>query len=213
MRVVIINASLKKEESVSSLLIARMIPFLKDCEYGVWKLSQPMDHQTRQLILKAADAFVIVAPVSMGGIPSLLSGLLSEMEFSPIRRNIPVCAVLHGEQEDPESLEHEKKILQIWSEKCQMHLCMNILIGGADQMLFMKNIPDGNGFMHKLNHAFEELSDALKGNEKEDVSFSLGTPLIYKRMMERRWKKELARHGLNKTDGAGRITENSFINK
>lgn len=213
MRVVMINASLKKEGSVSSLLIERMIPYLKDCEYGIWKLSDPMDHRTRERILKAADAFVIVTPVSMGGIPSLLSGLLSEMEFSLTRKNIPVCTVLHGEQEDASLLEHERNILKIWSKKCQMHLCMNILIGGSDQLLFMKNIPDGNASLHKLNHAYAELADALKGNEKEDVSFSLGYPFVYKKMMERKWKKELAGHGLSKIDGAGRITENSFIDK
>lgn len=209
MRVVVINASLKKEEGISSLLIERMIPYLKDCEYGVLKVSDFIDKKVLRRILKAADAFVIVTPVSWGGLPSSLSGLLSEMEFLPVKQNIPVCTVIHGEQYDPSSFMHAENILRIWSERCHLHLCMNILIGGSDQLPALKSISSGTGVFRKADHAFRDLAEALQNQEKPDQSFSIGSSFLYKRTMEKSWKKELERNGQNRS---GKVNENSFNN-
>lgn len=213
MKIVIVNASLKKEDSISGLLTERLIPFLKGNSYGVLHTSEPMDHRTRRAILKAADALVIVTPVSCGGIPSSLIALLSEMEMHALKRNIPVCMVIHGEQTDLKDLEHTENMLKIWCEKCHLHLCMNLLIAGSDQLMLWKDIPSGNLIMRKTDAAFRQLADALNGNEKEDVRIPAGSLFVYKRSMEHYWKKQLAKNGLRKSEAFQRLNENSFINK
>lgn len=213
MRIVIINASLKKEDSVSDILIERLIPFLKGNAYGVLPAAEPMDHRTRRTIMKAADAMILVTPVSWNGLPSSLMTLLSDMEMHTLKRNIPVCTVIHDEQTDLKSLEHAENMVKIWCEKCQLHLCMNILIAGSDQMMAWKNIPAGNQTMKETDAAFQQLADALKGNEKEDIRIPAGSVFLYKRSMEHYWKKELAMNGLRKSDASEKLNENSFINK
>lgn len=214
MKVVIVNASLKEKDSVSSLLIERFVPFLKDCEYGILPAADcQMNRKTVRSVLRAADAFLIVTPVSCGGLPSFLSGLMSEMEFHAGKQNIPLCTVIHGEEYDPSSYQHALNQLKIWSEKCHLHQCMNVLIGGSDELRFLKDVPAGNRTMRKTDHAFAELADALKGAEKPDFSFSTGSSFLYKRTMERYWKKELYRHGLEKSDAFEKINENSFTEK
>lgn len=213
MKIVIVNASLKKENSISELLTERMIPFLKGNAYGVLNVTEPMNHRTRKTILKAADALILVTPVSWGGIPSSLTALLSDMEMNALKRNMPVCTIIHGEQTDLKSLEHVRNMLKIWCEKCHLHLCMNLLIAGSDQMMAWKNIPVGNQTMKKTDEAFQQLAEALNGNEKEDVCIPAGSVFLYKHSMERYWKKELTMNGLRKSDASDRLNENSFISK
>lgn len=212
MKIVIIDASLQ-EEGVSSVVIRRMIPFLKGNAYGILHTAEPMEHRIQRKILKAAEAIIIVTPVSCGGLPSSLMALLSEMEMHAMRENMPVCTIIHDEQTDRKCLEHAENMLKIWSEKCHVHLCMNLLISGADQLLLAKNIPVGNQTMKETDQALEKLADALRGNEKEDIHISTGSSFVYKRSMEHYWKKELALNGLRKSDASVRLNENSFKNK
>lgn len=213
MKIVIINASLKKEESISSSLIDRMIPFLKGNAYGVLQTADPPDRRAQRSVLKAAEALVIVTPVSWGGIPSSLTALLSEVEMLALKQNIPVCTLIHGEQTDWKNLQHAENLLKIWCGKCHLHLCMNLLVAGSGQLMFRKNIPAGNQTMRKTDHALKELADALKGNEKEDIHISAGSSFVYKRSMEYYWKKELSENGLKKSDAVARLNENSFTEK
>lgn len=211
MRLVIVNASGQEDDQVSSVLIEKMKPYLNNCEYGILRTNEHVDQKLLRSILKAADAFVIVTPVSFGGIPSSLLGLLSEMEFTLIRRDIPVSTVIYSDQQDLESFEHATHILKIWSGRCHVHLCMNIRISGTDQL--KTDHPTGNAFIRKLNHTYQEMTDALQGNEKEDISFSTGPSFISKRRMESYWKKELSLHHLEKSDAMKQIDENSYMNK
>ena len=204
MRIVLIDSSLSEDREISSFLIDRMLPFLKGCEYGILHISDPMDERMRRNILKAADGIVIITPLSCGGLPSSLSALLSEMEMKAMKRNIPVCSVLYGESMAGQEYVHAENILKIWKEKCRVHLCMNIRIQGAGTLHFMKNIPVGNGILRKMNHAFSEMSDALKGNEKNDVIITAGSSFLYRKLMESYWKKKLQENGKHRPEGSDR---------
>lgn len=213
MRIVIINASPKETEGVSSLLIQRLLPFLKNCEYGVLSAEGKRDLKTVRRILRAADGLILVTPVSCGSLPSSFLALLGDMEMHALKREMPVCAVIHGESPEIQSYTHAENMLKIWSEKCHVQLRMTLVVTGSDQMAFWKDIPAGSPVVWKLNAALEQIPQALQGEEKGIVPLSAGSSFLYKKRLEHVWKEELSQNGLTRSDAVKKLDENSFINE
>jgi multimeric flavodoxin WrbA len=87
MKITIMNASPKEENSASQQLIDRLIPFLKGNEYGVLQVRQGMDEDLALKAAELSDAWIIVAPMYLSSLPSSMIALMDVLgSEDPARR-------------------------------------------------------------------------------------------------------------------------------
>lgn len=206
MRVVFINASPKEGGSLSSLLIEKMIPYIRGHQYGVLNVREDMDRHMAVQVLNMADAIVVVSPVSFGSLPSRLLGLFSETEMHMHDGGIPVCAIVHGDLYETDDVCSSMEVIKRWCERAHLEWITGIGAAGADGFL------TGTGsFPHRWNSALKNMAQALvdKNGISEEI-FSIGIRMFYKHTMEQSHRRRIHDNGLETRDMNSRITDSTL---
>lgn len=201
MRITIMNASPKKESSASQQLIDRLIPFLKEDEYGILQVNQNMDESLALTAANLSDAWIIVAPIYIYSLPSSMLAFLDDLEAKVRKKGVRVGAVLQCGFYEADNTKLAMQVIQQWCQRNGYTFAAGIGIGGGGCIQGLTKMPTGKLLMKPLKPAYENFVKALHGGEMSETYFSVPMPKgLYQWMAEGQWKKAIRQQGLEAKD-------------
>lgn len=197
MKITILNASPKAENSVSQQLIERMLPYLADEEYGILALNAQMDENFAVNVINASDAVILVAPVYMAGLPSSAVAGLDLIEAKFKKKDLKVSAVLHSGNYEKQNTVPALDLVRHWCTRNGYTYIGGVGIGGGEIISAMTKLPMEYGPFRRLDQAYTSLVQSLKDGAGKDTCFSiLGPRWFYMHWIRRHWKKEAKKNGI-----------------
>lgn len=201
MRITIMNASPKAENSATQQLIDRFIPFLKNEEYGILQVHAGMDENLALTAADLSDAWIIASPIYIDGLPSSMIALMDLLEAKAGKKGVKVGVILQCGFYEAENTEHTMELIRFWCERNDYIFLGGMGIGAGGALMNLKKSKTGSFFLKPLKPAYEALYHSLQSGTAETSYFSLAMPKrLYQWMAERQWKKAIQDQGLEARD-------------
>ena len=201
MRITIMNASPKMENSSSHQLIERLVPFLNGQEYGILEVNPEMNEKLALTAASVSDAWIIVAPIYVGSLPSSMLAYMDLLEAKVRKKGIKVGAVLQSGFYETENTSPAMELIRHWCETNGYVFAAGMGIGGGAALQNMQKILTGKWFLKPFQKAYPAFVQALKEESGEIQVFSIGMPKwLYLWFAERKWKKAILAQGLERKD-------------
>ena len=201
MRITIMNASPKGDNSTSKQLIDRLIPFLGEDEYGILHVNPNMDEKLALTAANLSDAWIIVSPIYISGLPSSMTALMDLLEAKAGRQGVKVAAILQSGFYEKENCQPAMELIQYWCRRNGYTFAGGFGLGGGSALQGMTKVKTGKSFLKPLRPAYQDLMQALRSGEEKENFFSIGmSKWFYVWMAERQWKKQIHAQGLETKD-------------
>ena len=208
MNIALINASPKKSESASKILLSDLKGLFLNEQIDEDAIKDFFIHTpnfTEEEIKDLCNysVWVFAFPLYVDGIPSHLLSCLYKMEQYGINnKNIRVYAIVNCGFFEGRQNVNALAILKNWCDKAGLVWGAGLGFGGGGALTFMQGLPVGSGPKGTLGKAFKELtSSILSQSSIENIYTSIGIPrLLYKLSGERGWKKMIKANGGKKKD-------------
>lgn len=204
MRILMINASPKKQNSASGELVNNLKAcFSQNTSLTEYKISTGTISEDIMNYLNAVDVLVIAFPLYVDGIPAHLLSCLCQIEEKGISNKqlkiygIANCGFYEGKQ-NALALE----ILENWCDKIGATWGQAVGLGGGGGLAQMSEIPLGKSLKKNLGTAFETLAKNIENGESaENIYVSLDMPrFLYKMAGEMGWRTAIKENGLDVKD-------------
>ena len=205
MKVALICASPKGKESTSYLLLEEIKEKMQGNETEEIFI-QPGINMDEAISRMFENEYVIFFyPLYVDGLPSTLLAFLTASEMKPHKRGIEVAEVCNCGYYEGKHGYISLRILENWAKKMHFTYHGGVSIGAAPAIETVREMPMGNAMLKRADQA---LSLIAAGNIKDNMSVNLGIPrLVYKKVVESNWRKEIRKNGLEARDLDNKMTE------
>ena len=199
MNIALINASPKKAESASGVLLSDLKgAFVPEHNVKEFALNKPSISGAEIKELQEYSTWIFAFPLYADGIPSHLLYCLCQMEKElSVDKAIQVYAIVNCGFFEGQQTQNAIAMMENWCVKTGLKWGMGIGFGGGGGFAQMKSIPLGKGPKSNLGKAYTILIDAvLSKSSKENIYTSLSFPrFLYKFMGEISWKSSIKANG------------------
>ncbi|MDR1000452.1 MAG: NAD(P)H-dependent oxidoreductase [Clostridiales bacterium] len=204
MNIALINASPKKAESASGILLDGLKGlFPTDCDTKIFGIHDPSMPETAIEELQRFDAWVFAFPLYVDAVPSHLLSAMRQIESNKaVDKDICVYAVVNLGFYDGQQARNALAVMENWCVKSRLKWGGGIGFGGGGALASMKNVPLGRGPKTSLGKVFSAFSEViLSSSSQENIYASIGLPkFLYKLVAEMGWRHMIKVHGGNKRD-------------
>jgi hypothetical protein len=209
MSVAMINASPKKAESASALLLNELMGLLpSDCDIKLFEIQKPSICDTVIEEMRRFDTWVIAFPLYVDAVPSHLLSAMRQIEnCKTTDKAICVYSIVNLGFHEGKQAKNALAVIENWCAKSNLKWSGGIGFGGGGAMAYMKDVPPGRGPKTSLGKVFAGFSEAILSNTPQDnLYISIGLPkLLYKLAAESGWRRMIRSNGGSKKDLSKRL--------
>lgn len=206
MKIALINASPKTNNSASKTLLADTKRFLTDnpdphstqIEITEIGLHNPTVSQEALELLKTATTWVFACPLYVDGIPAhLLSCLIQLQETNWQNRQIQIYGIVNCGFYEGIQAEFALDILQNWCAKTGFVWGGGIGVGGGGALEQLPTIENGHGPKAPVEKALGAMADKIVARKTQENSYvSIAFPrLLYKMAAQMGWRQKIKSNG------------------
>lgn len=203
MKVALVNASPKAQNSASGFLQAELKGLLSGCSVTDYHFCN-RGQATHAGEILGNDAIVFMFPLYIDGVPSHLLFCLKHIEIAmaedcerPIIYAISNCGFYEGHQN-----RHALENLRIWCQKSGARWGQGVGIGAGGMLFPLNRIPAGHGPRKNVTGALVTLAhNIMEGRSGQNIFTSPNFPrCLYRLAAEKTWRMTARRNGIKPRD-------------
>lgn len=200
MNIALINASPRRKESASKIVLQAMEKRLAGAEI-TWHDSASGDGSALLCAVQGCDAIIFAFPLYVDGIPANLLRQLEEICPS-IAQNAPqakVYALVNNGFYDGCQNALALEMMQHFTEEAGLIWGQGIGIGSGGMM---HSAPIGSGPLTRLGKTLDALADTiLQGHSAENITFDPNFPrFLYMQAAHMGWRSRAKKNGLKRSE-------------
>ena len=201
MKIALINASPKFNESASGSLLGRAKTYITGADTTEIGLHKPSLPQEDVDALLAADAWIFAFPLYIDGLPSHLLSCLEQLEKALADGGVTgkrVGAIINCGFYEGIQTNLAVGIMKNWTASAGCAWYGGIGAGGGGGLAYMPQTPPGKGPAAPFDSAFEKLTAAITdGQPMDDIYTQIAFPRVLYRMgAQLGWRQAVKANGL-----------------
>lgn len=199
MKIALIDGSPSCGKNAAYVLIRKIKHIFQDHEIVVFDLQQVSSRMTLASGVNACDAFIIVSPLMLDGLPAVVIQFMADMQYM-LKKGMQCAAVVYDGMPGGRSCMMALRMVKCFAGKLHMHWSMGLGIGQGDMLTSMGKFK-GGPFRH-VNRSLGVMKKAMSDmQEEQDHYVDLGLPdFLYVNMSMNRWEEKAQKHGLKAKD-------------